>query len=178
MFHNGMSQFVDLLILPHNRGSLVLWDINFFWWQSVARVKGETMKALSGLQFLLLASVVECSLSSVIAELPTCAVRNSQLEKRCSNWRKTQLVCLERGIENSTCAATNQTCICLNASLQTDVAACVATSCTIKESLSKSLNPSALDMHLSSWYQSQKTSLRPPVVPQFGTRAGRITLYL
>jgi hypothetical protein len=43
------------------------------------------MKALSVLLSLLLASVIECSLSSVIAELPTCAVRNSQLEKRCSN---------------------------------------------------------------------------------------------
>lgn len=76
------------------------------------------MKALSVLLFLLLASVTECSLSSAIAELPTCA-----------------LVCLEGAIENSTCAATNQTCICLSESVQTDAAICVATSCTIKESL-------------------------------------------
>jgi hypothetical protein len=35
------------------------------------------MKVLSGLLFLLLASVIEGSLSSAIAELPTCAVRNA-----------------------------------------------------------------------------------------------------
>jgi hypothetical protein len=52
---------------------------------TVVQVREEIMKALSGLLFLLLASVAERSLSTVIAELPTCAVRNIQLENRCEN---------------------------------------------------------------------------------------------
>jgi hypothetical protein len=39
------------------------------------------MKALLGLVFLLLVPLAECDLTSVIAELPTCAVRNAQLEE-------------------------------------------------------------------------------------------------
>lgn len=63
-----------------------------------------------------------------------------RLERSPTTDGKLQLVCLEGALENSTCAATNQTCICLDASLQTDVATCVAKSCTVKESLGKSPN--------------------------------------
>ncbi|PMD36331.1 hypothetical protein L207DRAFT_602395 [Hyaloscypha variabilis F] len=76
------------------------------------------MKALSGLLFLLLAFVAASSTSSETTELPACA-----------------LVCLEGALENSTCAITNQTCICLNTSLQIDLTTCVAKSCTFPESL-------------------------------------------
>ncbi|KAH6684559.1 hypothetical protein B0J14DRAFT_465132, partial [Halenospora varia] len=45
------------------------------------------------------------------------------------------LKCLSTAIVSSSCAATNQTCICLDAELQENVTLCVATSCTVKESL-------------------------------------------
>ncbi|KAF7557310.1 hypothetical protein G7Z17_g831 [Cylindrodendrum hubeiense] len=60
----------------------------------------------------------QTSSTSVLDRLPDCA-----------------LECLSTAILDSTCLATNQTCICENESLQTDVEVCVAMSCTIKESL-------------------------------------------
>jgi hypothetical protein len=48
-----------------------------------------------------------------------------------------QLLCLETAIEKSTCFATNETCVCTNIPLQTQVTLCVTESCTIIEGLSK-----------------------------------------
>ncbi|KAF7560062.1 hypothetical protein G7046_g4092 [Stylonectria norvegica] len=60
----------------------------------------------------------QASSSSVLAELPTCAIK-----------------CLSAAIVDSHCSATNQTCMCTTESLQTQVAICVTESCTIKEAL-------------------------------------------
>ncbi|CZR62826.1 related to integral membrane protein PTH11 [Phialocephala subalpina] len=56
--------------------------------------------------------------SAELAELPSCA-----------------LSCLEIAIESSTCAATNQTCICLDEVLLANATVCVAETCTIVEAL-------------------------------------------
>ncbi|KAH9224651.1 hypothetical protein DL95DRAFT_452399 [Leptodontidium sp. 2 PMI_412] len=58
------------------------------------------------------------TLATAIAELPSCA-----------------LLCLETAIEKSTCSATNETCVCTNKPLQTQVTLCVTESCTIIEGL-------------------------------------------
>ncbi|KAG4441555.1 hypothetical protein IFR05_002940 [Cadophora sp. M221] len=72
------------------------------------------------LSFLLffLASVPWASAQGTIASLPSCA-----------------LTCLASGLETSSCAPTNSTCVCLDVTLQEAVAVCVASTCTIKESL-------------------------------------------
>jgi hypothetical protein len=53
------------------------------------------------------------------------------------------LTCLGTAIQNSPCAPINQTCLCTNVPLQSDVTGCVTKTCTIKEALSKSRNPLA-----------------------------------
>lgn len=62
--------------------------------------------------------LAQSTLATSIAELPSCA-----------------LLCLETAIEQSTCLATNETCICTNVPLQTQVTLCVTESCTIIEGL-------------------------------------------
>ncbi|KAI1174937.1 hypothetical protein F4777DRAFT_552477 [Nemania sp. FL0916] len=57
-------------------------------------------------------------LAALAAALPTCAA-----------------ACLITAVTESTCAATNQTCVCSNQDLDTRATACVAASCTIRESL-------------------------------------------
>lgn len=47
-----------------------------------------------------------------------------------------QLQCLTKLVPQSTCALSNQTCLCTNADLNKELSVCVAASCTVKESLS------------------------------------------
>ncbi|KAF7548704.1 hypothetical protein G7Z17_g6882 [Cylindrodendrum hubeiense] len=58
------------------------------------------------------------SSTSVLASMPDCA-----------------LECLATALADSPCTATNTTCMCTNEVLQTQMTACVTTSCTVKESL-------------------------------------------
>ncbi|KAH8688533.1 hypothetical protein BGZ61DRAFT_353966 [Ilyonectria robusta] len=58
------------------------------------------------------------SSTSALSALPDCAIN-----------------CLTISIDNSICSATNQTCICANEALQANLTACVAGTCTVKESL-------------------------------------------
>ncbi|KAL6399500.1 hypothetical protein AUP68_18048 [Ilyonectria robusta] len=58
------------------------------------------------------------STASDLASLPDCAI-----------------LCLATAIADSPCTATNQTCMCTNEAFQSQVAVCVAGSCTIKEAL-------------------------------------------
>jgi len=48
-----------------------------------------------------------------------------------------QLSCMNDLIPQSTCAATDQACICTNSDLQAQLTACVTASCTVKEALSE-----------------------------------------
>lgn len=50
-----------------------------------------------------------------------------------------QIECLATAVTNSPCSFTNQTCLCTNARLQSDVTTCVSANCTIKEGLCMSL---------------------------------------
>lgn len=91
------------------------------------------MKGISGALFVILVSALgiaaQSSLTTIISELPSCA-----------------LTCLGSAIANSTCAPTNQTCLCTNAPLQSEVTACVTASCTIKEALTtKNLTSTSCD---------------------------------
>lgn len=83
--------------------------------------------------------------SDAIAALPDCAV----CEETWRLWAASpspiqgtktddalQAECLLTAVLDSTCAPTNQTCICMNEPLQAEVAICVRGACTIKESLS------------------------------------------
>ncbi|KAJ9138178.1 CFEM domain-containing protein [Pleurostoma richardsiae] len=56
--------------------------------------------------------------TALLATLPSCA-----------------LTCLVTAIGESPCAATNQTCICTNEDLQTDMTLCVTQNCTITQAL-------------------------------------------
>ncbi|KAH7327466.1 CFEM domain-containing protein [Rhexocercosporidium sp. MPI-PUGE-AT-0058] len=76
------------------------------------------MKRPLGFLLFFLASVPWVSSQGTIASLPSCA-----------------LTCLATGLETSACAPTNSTCVCLDVTLQEAVAVCVASTCTIKESL-------------------------------------------
>ncbi|KAI2628239.1 hypothetical protein GGS21DRAFT_492888 [Xylaria nigripes] len=57
-------------------------------------------------------------LTALVAALPNCAAS-----------------CLISAVEGSTCAVTDQACVCHNADLNAKATACVASSCTVKESL-------------------------------------------
>jgi len=50
------------------------------------------------------------------------------------------LACLIIAIGASNCAATNQTCVCLDEKLQANATACITASCTVKQSLGKQLS--------------------------------------
>ncbi|KAG0647987.1 hypothetical protein D0Z07_5878 [Hyphodiscus hymeniophilus] len=62
--------------------------------------------------------LTQSSLAASIAQLPSCA-----------------LLCLETAVGNSTCSATNTTCVCNDAPLQAQVTLCVTKTCTIKQGL-------------------------------------------
>lgn len=47
-----------------------------------------------------------------------------------------QIPCLITAIENSSCAITNQTCICYDEDLSAQATACIQDSCTVREALS------------------------------------------
>jgi hypothetical protein len=110
--------------------------------QSQLRRCGRNMKrlliiSLSLLVFIQGTFAQNSSLSLAIDVLPQCAVRISGSSGAQQTNKSLQLICLATGIAGSACSATNQTCICTDAPLQKDVALCVTTSCTVKESLSK-----------------------------------------
>lgn len=47
-----------------------------------------------------------------------------------------QISCLTTAIENSSCAITNQTCVCYDEALNAQATACIQDSCTVREALS------------------------------------------
>lgn len=79
------------------------------------------MKLLLSIVVLLLHAVrhVSCQ-SAALLGMPKCG-----------------LLCLLVAIETSDCAATNQTCICLDPILQANATACITTSCTLTDALGK-----------------------------------------
>jgi hypothetical protein len=137
------------LILPQNflhAVQICRAQIDVSLWPDVLRVP--IMRALFPLVVALLLAVSSCTLAqdsssssssssaALLATLPSCAVCLAHLrvarEKRLT---AVQLTCLVAGIEESPCAITNQTCVCTDAPLQTNVAACVSQNCTIKQAL-------------------------------------------
>ncbi|CAG8959455.1 hypothetical protein HYFRA_00001353 [Hymenoscyphus fraxineus] len=60
----------------------------------------------------------DASSLQLVASLPTCGLQ-----------------CLVTSVQASSCSLTNTTCVCTNEPLQAVIASCVASSCTIKESL-------------------------------------------
>ena len=48
-----------------------------------------------------------------------------------------QVACLSSALQNSTCSATDQACICADAALNAKVSICVQSSCNVKDQLSK-----------------------------------------
>ncbi|KAI1634613.1 hypothetical protein F4809DRAFT_651712 [Biscogniauxia mediterranea] len=57
--------------------------------------------------------------AALVASLPQCAI-----------------ACILDSVENSTCANTNQTCVCHDEAFNAQATACVAASCTVREALS------------------------------------------
>ncbi|PVH81289.1 hypothetical protein DL98DRAFT_559877 [Cadophora sp. DSE1049] len=81
------------------------------------------MRRLVAFLLVLLAAVSQASAQTaaqeqLISSLPSCALK-----------------CLVAGLGTSTCAPTNTTCVCLDAPLQSSIATCVTSNCTIKQSL-------------------------------------------
>jgi hypothetical protein len=100
------------------------------------------MKASIG--FILLAflsTAIAQSAQELLATTPECAVCLTSLQRFILLKHYThelQVKCLVGNVVNSTCALTDTPCLCHNAPLQAEIAACILTSCTIKEALSQS----------------------------------------
>jgi hypothetical protein len=80
------------------------------------------------------------SLQELAAVMPKCAVRNIALAPipplHVLMRTLVQLECFPTALKASSCAPTNQTCICTNPILTETLTKCVTVSCTIRESLS------------------------------------------
>lgn len=53
-----------------------------------------------------------------------------------STFPQCAISCLTTAIENSSCAITNQTCLCYDEALNAEATACIRDSCTVREALS------------------------------------------
>ncbi|TVY83257.1 Satratoxin biosynthesis SC1 cluster protein [Lachnellula suecica] len=83
-----------------------------------------------------------------------------------------QLICLVTAIEASSCAATNQTCICRDEALQVNATICIATSCTLKESLViKNATETSCGVPVRS-----KTAMYNTISTTFGVLSGFVVL--
>lgn len=79
---------------------------------------------------------------SILDQLPDCVVClvfPSYGRKVVKLMLSLKLGCLSTAIVNSTCLATNQTCVCADESLQSAVGICVSENCTVKNALSRFL---------------------------------------
>ena len=91
---------------------------------------------LASLSLALAQSPGASALLAAVDQLSPCSVSLHFNEKQNRVSDLQQRKCLLTAIEESTCGATNVTCICTNAQLQGNAEACLLTSCTLKEALS------------------------------------------
>jgi hypothetical protein len=85
------------------------------------------------------AAAASSPLTALIAQLPHCAVCHiCMLYAVCHVLTQKKVNCLTIAIGNSTCAPTDQQCICTNVPLNDQVNSCVQLFCTVKEALGTS----------------------------------------
>jgi hypothetical protein len=85
-----------------------------------------------------------CCRNSGIDVIEYCSVISTKLRCRLNllltfdgTYQRQQIACLGSALQNSTCSATDQACICADAALNAKVSICVQSSCNVKEQLSK-----------------------------------------
>lgn len=101
--------------------------------------------------------IAESAPAQLAAILPTCAVWNTSppFDVKYRNWYLLKLECMASSMMHTSCAATDQACLCMDTNYSAILEKCVMTSCTIRQSLSKSTLQSQLIINTDN-YSNEK----------------------